>query len=85
MIENKIKKIYLKHNLFTNPKKKNNPISPTLSLIKETDLTKKRYYFGFMTENTINSNKNTNSNNETKRNISIKSIRNNLSMISKTE
>ena len=65
--------------------KKNNPISPTLNLIKENDLTKKRYYFGFMTENTINSNNNTNSNNETKRNISIKSIRNNLSIISKTE
>ena len=84
LIENKIKKIFLKHNLFTNPKK-NNPISPTLSLIKENDLTKKRYYFGFMTENTINSNNNTNSNNETKRNISLKSIRNNLSIISKTE
>ena len=85
LIENKIKKIYLKHNLFTNPKKKNNPISPTLSLIKETDLTKKRYYFGFMSETTINSNNNTNSLIKTKRNTSIKSIRNNLSIISKTE
>ena len=79
LIENKIKKIYLKHNLFTNPKKKNNPISPTLSLIKETDLTKKRYYFGFMSETTINSNNNTNSLIKTKRNTSIKSIRNDSS------
>ena len=85
LIENKIKKIFLKHNLFTNPKK-NNPISPTLSLIKETDLTKKRYYFGFMSEKIFNNyNNKTNSHNETKRNFSIKSVRNNLSIISKTE
>ncbi len=84
LIENKIKKIYFLNIIFLLIQK-NNPISPILSLIKENDLTKKRYYFGFMTENTINSNNNTNSNNETKRNISIKLIRNNLSIISKTE
>ena len=42
--------------IFLQIQKKNNPISPTLNLIKENDLTKKRYYFGFMTENTSNSN-----------------------------
>ena len=81
-LENKIKKIFFKHKFL---KKKNNALSPSLTLIKETDLTKKRYYFGFMTE--ISNNSNNNSNNESKKDYSLKnsSIKKKISIISKSE